>query len=160
MILIALGSNLPSPAGPPRETLVQALAALDEAGVRVEICSEFYLTAPVPPSGQPDYVNAVARVATDRPPEALLTLLHAIEARFDRERTALNAARTLDLDLLDYHGRCQEGPPCLPHPRLAERAFVLVPLADIAPTWIHPHLQRDVHQLLAALPPGQDIRPA
>lgn len=162
MILIGLGANLPSPAGTPAKTLEAALAALGEAGVKVVARSRFYSSAPLPPSGQPFFVNAVAALATALDPAAILALLHRIEAEFGRVRGAVNAARTLDLDLLDYDGRIlagSNGAPVLPHPRLHERAFVLLPLAEIAPDWRHPVLGKSVAALIAALPPGQKADP-
>jgi len=158
MILIGLGSNLPSEAGGPRETIEAALHALGDAGIAVERRSRFYRTAPVPVSDQPWYVNAVAAVTTKLPPRDLLAALHRIEAQFGRVRRERNEARPLDLDLLAYDGRIESGEnggPILPHPRLHERAFVLLPLADIAPDWRHPISGKSVAELIAALPPGQ-----
>jgi 2-amino-4-hydroxy-6-hydroxymethyldihydropteridine diphosphokinase len=162
MILIGLGANLPSAAGEPRTTLEAALAQLGRDGVRVVARSRWYRSAPVPHAAQPDYVNAVASVETALEPRDLLALLHRIEQEFGRARGAANAARTLDLDLLAYHERVSEGgegAPILPHPRLHQRAFVLLPLAEIAPDWRHPRLGRTVRELAADLPPGQDAAP-
>jgi 2-amino-4-hydroxy-6-hydroxymethyldihydropteridine diphosphokinase len=161
MILIALGANLPSPAGAPQATLAAALAALEEAGVAIVARSRWYGSEAVPRSDQPPYVNAVAAVATALDPVALLALLHRIERRFGRARGARNAARTIDLDLLAFHDcvRAGEGDPILPHPRLHERAFVLRPLAEIAPDWRHPTLGRSITELIAALPPDEDATP-
>ena len=128
---VALGANLEDPAAQVRAAL-EALAALP--GVRLIRASALYRTAPVGVTGQPDYINAVAEVSTDLPPGELLAALFHIEERFGRERHYRYAPRTLDLDLL-LHGdlvlHTQE--LTLPHPRLHLRAFVLVPLAEIAP---------------------------
>jgi len=161
MILIGLGANLPSPEGPPKDTLAAALAALPREDVAILGRSRWYRTAPVPHSDQPDFLNGVISVATAREPADLLALLHCIEARFGRVRGAPNAARTLDLDLLAYHDRVTTGAAglVLPHPRLHERAFVLLPLAEIAPAWRHPTLGRTAAEMLAALPPGQEAAP-
>jgi len=160
MILIGLGANLPSAAGPPQATLEAALAALVEAGVKVVARSRWYRTAPVPPSDQPWYVNGVVQVETSLAPGDLLRLLQGIERRFGRARGRRNAARSLDLDLLDYDGRIEDGPALvLPHPRLHQRAFVLLPLAEIAPRWRHPRLGQDIASLIAALPPEQSAAP-
>ena len=103
-------------------------------------------------------MNGVARLEGDTDPEALLAALHAIEAAGGRRRGLPDTARTLDLDLIDLDGICRDSPdPVLPHPRAHERAFVLLPLADVAPDWVHPRLGQDVHALIAALPP-QRIR--
>jgi 2-amino-4-hydroxy-6-hydroxymethyldihydropteridine diphosphokinase len=157
MILVGLGANLPSTAGPPRATLEAALRALQAAGVCLERRSPWYRSAPLPPSGQPWYLNGVARVATALGPLALLALLHRVEASFGRRRGRRNTPRVLDLDLLDYDGLVRRGRLKLPHPRLGERAFVLRPLADVAPLWRHPVTGLGVAELLAALPPERRV---
>lgn len=136
-----------------------ALAALEARGVKILRRSPFYESAPVPVSDQPWYVNGVAQVDTALTPEELLALLHELERWFGRERRELNEARVMDLDLIAYGARVRETPPpILPHPRMADRAFVLLPLRDIAPGWIHPVSGRTVEELVAALPAGQQIR--
>lgn len=155
MILIAMGANLPSVAGPPQQTLEAALAALAEAGIALERRSAWYRSAPSPAGDQPWYVNGVVSVATRLAPVELLGLLHRVEARFGRVRRQRNEPRVLDLDLLDYNGKLRQETPVLPHPRLHERAFVLLPLADIAPDWRHPASGASLAALIAALPPGQ-----
>ena len=102
MILLGMGSNLPSAAGAPRATLEAALAALDQSGLRIVKRSRWYRSVPVPASDQPDFVNGVVAVETALEPAELLALLHRIEARFGRARREVNAARSLDLDLLAY----------------------------------------------------------
>jgi 2-amino-4-hydroxy-6-hydroxymethyldihydropteridine diphosphokinase len=162
MIVLALGSNLASARmGPPRVTLDWALLRLQAAGLRLEAASPWYLSAPVPPSGQPWFVNGVVRLAAGPPPGRLLALLHGIEGEAGRRRAEANAARPLDLDLIDYEGRISlPGDwPILPHPRLARRAFVLLPLADVAPGWRHPLTGQGLAQLMADLPPDQLCRP-
>lgn len=168
MILIGIGANLPGGHdATPRQTCEAALAALDGPDIRVTARAPWYESAPVPPSGQPWYVNGVAAVDTALSPEDLLARLNALEEAFGRERGAVNAARTLDLDLLDHDGaiRPPEGPaPVLPHPRMDQRAFVLLPLRDVAPDWRHPVTGLSVDELIAALPAraltGDAIRPA
>ena len=161
MILIAIGANLPHPVhGPPLSTCRAAVAALAERGLAGVQVSPWYQSAPVPASDQPWYVNGVARLTTELDPGGLLTLLHHVEADFGRARGVANAARVLDLDLLAY-GELVSKPgdwPVLPHPRMAERAFVLLPLADLVPDWRHPVLGQSARELAAALPPDQAIR--
>jgi 2-amino-4-hydroxy-6-hydroxymethyldihydropteridine diphosphokinase len=161
MILIALGANLPGPHGvPPLEMCKRAAGALGQLpGLRLAALSQWYRSAPVPPSGQPDYINGVARLDGRADPERLLARLQEIEAAAGRVRGERNAARPLDLDLVAMNGLVRAAPdPVVPHPRAHERAFVLLPLRDVAPGWRHPVLGKTVEDLIAALPP-QDIRP-
>ena len=159
MILLGLGANLPSTThGQPEATLAAALAELAAEGVAIDRLSPWYRSAPVPAGDQPWYVNGVAAVTTRLAPAELLQLLHRVERRFGRVRRDRNEPRVLDLDLLDYDGLVQPQVgmrPVLPHPRLQERAFVLLPLRDVAPHWRHPALGRTVDELVTALPPGQ-----
>jgi 2-amino-4-hydroxy-6-hydroxymethyldihydropteridine diphosphokinase len=160
-IFIALGANLEHPTyGPPRHALEAALEELGRRGIVVRRVSSWYRTAPVPASDQPWYVNAVAEVATDLPADALLARMHEVEDAFGRVRTVPNAARLIDLDLLDFNGEIAAGGPgraILPHPRMENRAFVLRPLADLAPHWRHPRTGVTISVLLAALPADQII---
>lgn len=155
MIFIGLGGNLPTRLGSPRETIQSALAALPGQGVRVLRVSPFYRTRPVPASDQPWFVNAVAEVEADLSPSDLLAALHRIEDAFGRVREIRNEPRVIDLDLLDCDGRIALSQPILPHPRLHERAFVLLPLRDLAPDWRHPITGRNVAELTADLPSDQ-----
>jgi 2-amino-4-hydroxy-6-hydroxymethyldihydropteridine diphosphokinase len=156
MIVVALGSNLPSGAGNPSETLRAALDSLAAHGVDIEAVSPFYETPAWPNPSDPRFVNAVARVVSDLSPRELMGLLQKIETSLGRKRSARNAPRTLDLDLIDYEGRVEKGPPVLPHPRMRSRAFVLQPLFDIAPNWCHPISGDPIAALLAALPNSSD----
>src|SRR5262249_30258519 len=120
----------------------------------------WYRTAPVPASDQPWYVNGVAEVATDLTADALLMCLHEVEDAFGRVRTVPDAARLLDLDLLDFHREITAGGPgraTLPHPRMEGRAFVRRPRADLARDWWHPRTGAPIQALLAALPADQAI---
>lgn len=156
MIYVALGANLPGTLGAPRATCEAALAMLEARGINILRCSRWYRTAPVPVSDQPWYVNAVVMVETGLPPAQLLDVLHEIEEALGRVRTVANAARVIDLDLLAYRDRIAGPPgPVLPHPRLHERAFVLLPLRDVAPVWRHPVSGAHIEALIAALPPDQ-----
>jgi 2-amino-4-hydroxy-6-hydroxymethyldihydropteridine diphosphokinase len=128
---VGLGANL----GDPRlqiQTALEELKALP--GVRVSAASSLYRSAPLGYLDQPDFINAVAKLDTDLAPEALLENLQAIEKRHGRERAFPNAPRSLDLDLLLYGDGIIATPRLtVPHPRMHERAFVLKPLAEIAP---------------------------
>jgi 2-amino-4-hydroxy-6-hydroxymethyldihydropteridine diphosphokinase len=162
VILVGIGASLPAPDGAtPRETCAAAAALLDALpGLRVAALSRWWESAPVPPMpGAPWFVNGVARLEGEMDPEALLDALQSIEARFGRQRPFPNAPRTLDLDLLDHGGITRNGPRLtLPHPRMTGRAFVLRPLAEVAPGWTHPATGEGLAALLATLPP-QEIRP-
>jgi 2-amino-4-hydroxy-6-hydroxymethyldihydropteridine diphosphokinase len=155
MILVAIGANLPTPDGsPPLDTCRAAVNALAELhGLRLEATSRWYETEPMPPSDQPNYVNGVVRLGRAQgaamTPESMLVALQAIEARFGRRRAEPNAARTLDLDLIDMYELVRNAPdPILPHPRAHSRAFVLLPLLDVVPEWVHPANGRSARALL------------
>ena len=154
-IFVALGANLPSAAGDPAKTIRAALDTLARSRVQIESCSPLYRTPAWPDPLQPPFVNAVARVATHHGPRELLQLLHETETLFGRTRSARNSPRTLDMDLIDYEGRVEEGPPTLPHPRMSSRSFVLIPLADVAPRWRHPVSGLSIVQLVGSLSPGE-----
>ena len=159
MIYVALGANLPSARfGAPRMTLLAAIEEIARSGIRVTKSSRWYRSPAYPPSEQPEFVNGVIAVETMLRPASLLAQLHAIEVSFGRVRGVLNAARTLDLDLIAYHGTISKGSdrePVLPHPRMAERAFVLRPLQELDPDWHHPLTGIPISALIAALPPDQ-----
>jgi 2-amino-4-hydroxy-6-hydroxymethyldihydropteridine diphosphokinase len=155
MIIIALGANLPGLAGQTSlETCRRAVMELSGlANISVVATSSWWLSAPLPPSDQPPYVNGAVGLSGDIEPQALLAALHMIEAKFGRERSERNAARRLDLDLIAMGDVVRSSPdPILPHPRAHERAFVLLPLLEIAPSWFHPRLKRKASELLAELP--------
>jgi len=160
-VFIALGANLEHPTyGSPRQALEAALKELGRRRVTVRRVSPWYRTAPVPASDQPWYVNAVAEVETDLKADALLAQLHEVENVFGRVRTIPNAARLIDLDLIDFNGEIAPGGPgraTLPHPRMESRAFVLRPLADLSPGWRHPAMGVSIRILLAELPADQSI---
>lgn len=154
---IALGSNL----GDRYSTLSAAVRRLRaEPGLRVLASSAFYETAPVNcPPGSGEFLNAVVAIETDREPHDILQLLLRIERQFGRVRSEPNSPRTLDLDLILYGDRVIQTPDLIvPHPRMHERAFVLGPLAEVAPDAIHPVLKKPLRELAAAVS-RDDIRP-
>jgi 2-amino-4-hydroxy-6-hydroxymethyldihydropteridine diphosphokinase len=140
MILVALGSNRAGPWGSPRQTVERALFELNRDGLKLEGASRLITSAPFGGVEQPPFINAVAKIATGLLPEALMEKLHGIERLAGRRREVRWGPRTLDIDLLDYNGTVHQGPigVILPHPGIAERIFVLKPLAELAPSWIHP----------------------
>ena len=159
MILIAIGANLTGEDGStPIDTCRAAVPFLCEIpGLSFVALSNWYRTPPQPRANQPDYCNGAIRFFGEITPADLLARLHEIEARFGRQRAELNAARTLDLDIIDLNGIIRATPdPILPHPRAHLRAFVLLPLRDVAPGWVHPRSGQAIDALIAALPP-QDV---
>lgn len=163
MILIGLGANLPSQYGGPVETLEAALAHLDEApGIEIAKRSNWYASAPLGMEDQPDFVNGVVLVETKLMPLELLQVLLDLESQFGRQRTLRWGPRLLDLDIIDFDGQIEdlsnEGLSLhLPHPRAHERAFVLQPVAEIAPDWRHPSLGRTAKELLSHLAGEQKV---
>lgn len=166
-LLIAFGANLPSASGTPLETLEAVVAALPSYGLSVVKCSHWYKTPAMTPDEQPDFVNGVAQIESDLDAEALLDLLHQIEADFGRERRVRWGERAVDIDLIDFRGSVivpsnapktapgeewTSRPLALPHPELVHRGFVLFPLAEVCPEWRHPQSGQKVAELVAALP--------
>ncbi len=153
-IYIGLGANLESSFGPPKLTLKKAVEMLPDIGAEPVRLSSWYRTAPVPASSQPDYVNGVVHVKTSLDPLSLLEALLNIEAHFGRKREQKWEPRVIDLDLLDFEGkvatlRRNETKLVLPHVRMHERAFVLAPLLELDPTWVHPRLRKAGKVLLS-----------
>lgn len=152
VITIALGANLGFAGRAPVDNIHAAIARLSERGVRAVKVSGFYANPAWPKGSGPDFVNAVAIVETTQTPEQLLQTLLVVEREFGRTRMKANEPRTLDLDILDYEGLIRDAPGLrLPHPRLHERAFVLVPLQEVAPAWRHPVSGKPAGELLAEI---------
>ncbi|CUK16302.1 2-amino-4-hydroxy-6-hydroxymethyldihydropteridinepyrophosphokinase [Ruegeria denitrificans] len=171
--VIALGANLNLRSFGPKVTLQRALDAILRQGVVIRAVSRFFETPCFPAGAGPDYVNAAALIETGKTPGEVLKFLHEVEHEFGRERVQRWGMRTLDLDLVCYEDRVlpdreeydrwlklapedqkRQAPEqlILPHPRLQDRAFVLVPMADVAPDWRHPVLGRTVTEMVAGLP--------
>ena len=172
-ILIAVGSNQRSFAGTPEETLKTAYAQLELAGGVIRKASPFYATPCFPAGAGPDYVNAALSLKWNSAPGDIIAALHRIEADLGRERVQRWGQRTVDLDLiavgdlvlpdretytrwrdlpLEVQMKAAPAQLILPHPRVQDRAFVLVPLCDVAPDWVHPVLRKTVLQMRDALP--------
>lgn len=172
-VILALGGNIASEVGDVAATIGRATADLSSAKVEIISKSKLYETPCFPVGAGPDFVNAVLLCATILDPQALLRLVHSTEKKYGRNRTARWAERTLDIDILAIDNfvlpdnatfqEWQNLPPDLqksttpdqlivPHPRLQERAFVLVPMADVAPDWHHPILGLSVRRMLQRLP--------
>lgn len=154
-IYIALGANLPSDHGSPQKTLEAAAAMLVEKGIVIRRRSSWWRSSPQPASDQPDFINGIFEIETSLPPDELLQLLHHVEAAFGRVRRQRWEARVLDLDLIDYCGRVSGAPAAaiLPHPRLQDRLFVLLPLQEIAPNWRHPATGAGLETLISRAMP-------
>lgn len=152
MIIIAYGANLNSTLGCPETTYAALPALLEANGIDVIKASCLYTTAPVPASDQPDYKNAALLVNTALGPQALLQALMNVEKHLGRVRFVPNEARGIDLDLIAYNDVILMQETCiLPHPRMHQRRFVLEPLLEIAPEWVHPVTGKGVETLLATL---------
>ncbi|WP_417806204.1 2-amino-4-hydroxy-6-hydroxymethyldihydropteridine diphosphokinase [Thioclava sp.] len=175
-VICALGANLSGDQGDPVDTLSAALCELVNKDFSLVSVSRFWRTPAYPVGSGPDYANACCKLQSPSDPRATLDAFHDIEAQCGRVREARWGARTLDLDLIAYGNivlpdlqgfaqwrdlplsRQQSIAPTeliLPHPRLQDRAFVLIPLAEIAPLWRHPVSGQTVRQMLAALPEAQ-----
>jgi 2-amino-4-hydroxy-6-hydroxymethyldihydropteridine diphosphokinase len=171
--LLSVGSNVTSIYGDPRETVVLAAKRLRETGAVILKESPIYRTPAFPPGSGPDFANAAWAIETEDAPDAVLKGLHRLEASLGRTRSKRWEPRVIDIDLLAYGDRIvpdagtvkrwldlplaeqQVATPdeiLLPHPRMHERAFVLVPLSDIAPQWRHPLLGVTVQEMREALP--------
>lgn len=175
-MIVALGSNQQSAAGSPEVTLGQAVHRLEKRGGVIRKLSEFYQTPCFPAGAGPDYVNAALLMEAEWTPAETLAELHAIEQKFGRERIQRWGQRTLDLDLIaiddvvapdkqtyevwrDLAPELQKmrAPDnlILPHPRVQDRAFVLIPMLDVTPDWVHPVSGMSVKEMLDALPESE-----
>lgn len=174
--VIAFGGNMPSDAGSPAPTIIKSLSFLKVNGCLIRAVSRFFETPVYPAGAGPDYVNAVALVDSNLPPSAFLDLCHNVEQRLGRTRDLRWGQRTIDIDVIacddavvptgaeqtrwrmltpQQQATLVPDDLILPHPRLQDRAFVLVPMCDIAPDWCHPLLKRSARQMMQALAEDQ-----
>ncbi len=153
LAIVALGANLPGFFASPAAAVEVALSKIETHAGRIVARSRLYRSSAWPDPADPEFVNAAAVVDTAHSPAAFLVRLHDIETAFGRVRGQANAPRPLDLDVVDFGGAVSAPGenPILPHPRMTERAFVLLPLRDIAPDWRHPVSSRTVSELIDAL---------
>jgi 2-amino-4-hydroxy-6-hydroxymethyldihydropteridine diphosphokinase len=160
-VIVALGSNLKGSYPSLQSLLEAALDALAPEGLKVIARSSWWRSAAWPDPSGPAYLNGVAIVETALEPFEALAALRRIEAQFGREREERNAARTLDLDLIAWGRRTLDSEALtLPHPRAAERRFVMGPLAEVAPGWRHPVSGETAAALAAKATIGRDAEPA
>lgn len=153
VVYLGLGSNM----GNRQDNLGEALGFLSQR-LRVEKVSSVYDTEPVGNTNQPRFLNLVCQVYTRLAPTELLTLAKGIESKLGRALSQSNAPRPIDIDILFYGDQVIETPELvIPHPRLAERAFVLVPLAEIAPDFRHPVIGKTVNELSQRLTEAQGV---
>ena len=171
--ILAFGGNADADAGSPLQTMLAALQQLPKHGLNVLSVSRFYNSPAFPVGSGPDYVNGALLVSSNHPAQDVLNILHCIEAEFGRERVTRWGARTLDLDLIDHNGLISPNEEVqtywrtldidrqknlapdqliLPHPRVQDRAFVLIPMAEVVPKWIHPVTGATIHELISTLP--------
>ncbi|SPF78612.1 2-amino-4-hydroxy-6-hydroxymethyldihydropteridinepyrophosphokinase [Aliiroseovarius pelagivivens] len=170
--LVLLGSNVTYALEESSKLVRDALNCLSERGLRITSTSHYYSTACFPAGAGPDFINVAAQLMVDEPPESLLIKLHEVEDVFGRERPSRWAQRTLDIDLIAYDDlvmpdretfqhwmnlpleeQMKQAPDqlILPHPRVQDRAFALIPLSDVAPDWRHPVLGKSIKEMVEAL---------
>lgn len=159
MIYVALGANLPSQYGTPKQSVLQAMTAMEGRGLSIAKRSSPWASAPVPyDPAQPDYINAVVEVKCEHSAPELLQILLKIEAEFGRVRGKKNAPRVLDLDLIAYGAEIiEQGEELIvPHPRMQERLFVLKPLEEVSMGWLHPKSGQNIAEMVQEIT-GQEI---
>ncbi len=150
---IAFGANLSYGRSAPKDTIMASVSQLRLRGIMTCKMSRLWQSPAWPDPDEPPYINAVAQITTTLPPFLLLKTLRTIEQKFGRKRSLRNAPRTLDLDIISFESVCQAAHHLiLPHPRLARRAFVLLPLHDVAPLWRLPGSGQSLRSLIEALP--------
>ena len=140
-----------------QENIQTSLNYFCDYGINLIKISKWYKSEPYPKLYQPWYVNAVAKITTKETSENLIKNLHKIENTFGRKRNKQNESRTLDLDIIDYNGIIKTDYPILPHPRMHIRKFVILPLRDIEPEWLHPNFNTKINDLILQCTDNQKI---
>ena len=155
---IALGANLKKFKHLSlQENIQTSLKHFPDYGINLIKISNWYTSEPYPKLSQPWYVNSVVKITTNETSENLISILHKIENLFGRKRNKQNESRTLDLDIIDYNGIIKNNNPILPHPRMHIRKFVLLPLRDIEPEWLHPNFKTKINDLILQCTDNQKI---
>ncbi len=157
MLLLGLGSNLSSTFGDRFTNLNIALDQLEKYKIKIIKKSSFYESLSYPNKNDPKFINIVAEVSSTLPPEDLASVLIFIEEKLERKRIEKNEPRTCDIDIIDYNGKVMDFSYKnlvfkVPHEKIIERNFVLFPLKEIAPNWIHPKFKDSVDVLIDKLP--------
>ena len=140
-----------------QENIQTSLNYFSDYGINLIKISKWYKSEPYPKLYQPWYVNAVAKITTKETSENLIKNLHKIENTFGRKRNKQNESRTLDLDIIDFNGIIKTDNPILPHPRMHIRKFVLLPLRDVEPEWLHPDFKIKINDLILQCTDNQKI---
>ena len=140
-----------------QENIQTSLKYFSDYGINLIKISNWYKSEPYPKLSQPWYVNSVAKITTNETSENLINILHQIENLFGRKRNKQNESRTLDLDIIDYNGIIKTNNPILPHPRMHIRKFVLLPLRDVEPEWLHPNFKIKINDLILQCTDNQKI---
>ena len=140
-----------------QENIQTSLKYFSDYDINLIKISNWYKSEPYPKLSQPWYVNSVVKITTNETSENLISILHKIENLFGRKRNKQNESRTLDLDIIDYNGIIKTDYPILPHPRMHIRKFVLLPLRDIEPEWLHPNYKTKINDLILQCTDTQKI---
>jgi 2-amino-4-hydroxy-6-hydroxymethyldihydropteridine diphosphokinase len=156
MILLSLGSNLPSKFGDSKKTLLKCYEFFNNSDVKILKKSSFYESVAIPNKSDPKFINSVISIETKFSPEELIKYILSVEEKFDRKRAQVNAPRTCDIDIIDFNGEVinilnKNISLKIPHPRLEKRSFVLYPIREIDKNWKSPLSGKYIDQLIENL---------
>tara|TARA_B100001175_G_C19163066_1_gene473789 strand:- start:19 stop:513 length:495 start_codon:yes stop_codon:yes gene_type:complete len=158
-IFISVGSNIPKDKSLSLiDNCKKAINSLKKYNIFLVRVSNWYKTEPIPVSGQPWFVNSVIEIKTMLTSKQTLNSLHEIESSYGRIRAQKNESRTLDLDIIDFNNEISNFSPILPHPRMHKRLFVLYPLVELSPNWVHPILNQNINTLINNISYKQKIQ--